>query len=111
MLHMNHKQRQRIRRFRRILGFEQLESRRLLAGDLDLSYGAGGRLALEFVGPSDNPGHALAFQADGKILAAGYVQGVSFDFSLARYETNGSLDTSYGNGGHVSTNFAGGSDL
>jgi uncharacterized delta-60 repeat protein len=46
----------------------------------------------------------LALQADGKIVAAG--TGHDFlGFALARYETDGSLDTTFGGDGRVVTHF------
>ncbi|MDD1475267.1 hypothetical protein MEO41_28975, partial [Dolichospermum sp. ST_sed4] len=47
-------------------------------------------------------GESVALQADGKIIVAGYR---SFDgnysFTLARYNSDGSLDASFGSGGKV----------
>jgi uncharacterized delta-60 repeat protein len=52
-------------------------------------------------------GNAVALQADGRILLAGTA---NLDFELARYNTDGSLDQSFGTGGKVQTDFAGGFD-
>jgi uncharacterized delta-60 repeat protein len=49
---------------------------------------------------------AVAMQADGKIIAAGRfypVGSAPYEFGLLRYNTNGSLDTTFGNGGIVLT--------
>ena len=43
-------------------------------------------------------------QADGKIVAAGYARRPD-DFALARYNTNGSLDTAFDGDGKVTTDF------
>ncbi len=41
-----------------------------------------------------------AIQADGKILAAGYTwDGTKYNFALARYNTNGSLDNTFSDDG------------
>ena len=52
---------------------------------------------------------SLTFQPDGRIVLAGTAQAAagyqSAEFALARYEPNGSLDTSFGNGGKVVTDF------
>jgi uncharacterized delta-60 repeat protein len=48
-------------------------------------------------------GYATAIQADGRIVVAGVVNGN--DFGLARFNVDGSLDASFGNGGFVATNF------
>ena len=48
--------------------------------------------------------NALALQSDGKIIAAGSASdGSGADFALARYNTNGALDASFGAGGKVIT--------
>jgi uncharacterized delta-60 repeat protein len=47
----------------------------------------------------------MVIQSDGKIVVAGFV-GSSSDFALARYGVDGSLDSGFGSGGTVSTNFA-----
>jgi uncharacterized delta-60 repeat protein len=77
-------------------------------GALDTSFGAGGKVTTDFSGSADNA-HAVAIQLDGKIVVAGRVrnQTTSDDFGLARYNTNGSLDTSFGTGGKVTTDFTG----
>jgi len=51
---------------------------------------------------------SIAFQADGKIVAAGYSAvslGPDFDFAVARYNANGSQDTTFGSSGKVTTSF------
>ena len=57
----------------------------------------------------------MAVQPDGKIVAAGWAvvneQRLDQDFALARYEPSGTLDPSFGTGGVVTTDFAGGDDL
>jgi uncharacterized delta-60 repeat protein len=47
----------------------------------------------------------VALQPDGKIVVAGYYLNSSpnYDFALARFNTNGSLDSSFGIGGIVKT--------
>jgi uncharacterized delta-60 repeat protein len=58
---------------------------------------------------------AIAIQGDGKIILAGsndvhptnLDSDRSFDFGIIRYNLNGSLDTSFGNGGRVTTDFGG----
>ena len=69
-------------------------------GDLDLSFGTGGKVITDF-GPGSNSATAIAIQADGKIVAVGGSS--SGDFALARYNTDGSLDASFGTGGKVTT--------
>ena len=79
-------------------------------GDLDLSFGSGGKVTTDFMEGS-SAASDLALQSDGKFIAVGSVgQGSSRDFALARYNSDGSLDTSFGSGGTVTTHFFGSSD-
>jgi uncharacterized delta-60 repeat protein len=79
-------------------------------GTLDSSFGSGGRVTTDF-GRSD-VGSAIVVQADGKIVVAGGADlgTTQFDFALVRYNTNGSLDTTFGSSGKVTTDFNGGLD-
>jgi uncharacterized delta-60 repeat protein len=71
-------------------------------GSLDTSFGRGGSVLTDFqVGESTAGG--VAIQADGKIVVAGTINGR--DFAVARYNTSGSLDASFGTGGEVTTSF------
>jgi uncharacterized delta-60 repeat protein len=73
-------------------------------GTLDTSFGDGGRVTTAVFGYSY--AHAVALQPDGKIVAAGgRVSDGLEDFALARYNADGSLDTTFGVGGMVTTNF------
>src|SRR5690242_2474670 len=49
-------------------------------------------------------------QRDGKIVAAGIIYlddlGLNSGVALARYDSDGSLDTSFGSGGKVTTDFS-----
>ncbi|MFD0273974.1 calcium-binding protein [Kitasatospora sp. NPDC127111] len=77
-------------------------------GDLDPTFGTGGRVTTDFGGGEDDA-DAVAVQSDGKIVAVGYA-GAFGDFALARYNPDGSLDSGFGTGGRVTTDFNGGSD-
>jgi len=73
------------------------------AGTLDNTFGTNG-VTLTAIGTGNDFANAVAIQSDGKIVAAGYsITGTKYDFSLARYNTNGSLDNTFGNGGIVKT--------
>jgi len=75
----------------------------LLAGDLDTTFGAGGKVTTQ-IGSSKSEALAIALQTDGKFVAAGYsFNGANTDFALARYNSNGSLDAGFGTGGKVTT--------
>jgi uncharacterized delta-60 repeat protein len=80
-------------------------------GSLDKSFGQFGIVITQF-GSDSSQVHALALQQDGKIVAAGFksVSGGGDNFALARYNSNGSLDTSFGSSGRVITDIAGGHD-
>ena len=75
-------------------------------GDSDPTFGAGGRVLTQF-GTSQDEGRAIAIQPDGKIVVAGFMDpgfGL-YDFAIARYNPDGTLDTSFGGGGKVTVNF------
>jgi uncharacterized delta-60 repeat protein len=75
----------------------------LAAGDLDTTFGTGGKVTTQ-IGSTGSEALAIALQTDGKFVAAGYSSnGANIDFALARYNSNGSLDTAFGNGGKVIT--------
>ena len=68
-------------------------------GTLDTGFGTGGKVTTG-VGSAGDFGQALALQADGKIVVAGYsYNGSDQDFAVARYNTDGSLDTGFDSDG------------
>lgn len=71
-------------------------------GSLDHSFSGSG-IVTTAVGSSSSA-EAVAIQADGKILVAGHGNG---DFAIARYNSDGSLDTSYTGAGKAFVDFAG----
>ena len=72
---------------------------------LDSSFGTSGKVTTDF-GGTGAATRTVAVQADRKILAAGVAgfNGVT-DFALARYNSDGTLDASFGTGGIVTTVF------
>ena len=77
--------------------------RYLATGSLDTSFGTGGKVATP-IGSIDDEVSALVLQPDGKLVAAGYTdKGNNITFALVRYDADGSLDTSFGTGGKVTT--------
>src|SRR6266850_1225670 len=89
--------------------FERLEERRFLSvGGLDSSFGVGGKVTTDFSGGSDG-GRQVVVADNGKIVVIGNTNGPAGtggqNFGLARYNENGSLDTTFGNGGKVITDF------
>jgi uncharacterized delta-60 repeat protein len=80
-------------------------------GSLDASFGSGG-LVTSFFGGQGCAANAIALQPDGKIIVAGeetvnFIIGDSgdLDFAVARYNTDGSLDSTFGSGGVVTTDY------
>ncbi len=69
-------------------------------GSLDNSFGKGGKVTVSFAPPED-VGRKAALQPDGKIVQTGY----SYDSGIAvvRYNTNGTLDTTFDGDGKVTT--------
>jgi uncharacterized delta-60 repeat protein len=71
-------------------------------GSLDASFGSGGKVGTTF--NQHGAAFAAALQPDGKIIAAGDVNNV---FAAVRYNPDGSLDSTFGSGGLVTTDFPG----
>ncbi len=72
-------------------------------GSLDPSFGAGGKVMTDFVTLQDEV-RTVLIQSDSKIVATGFSGSESgVRFGIARYNTNGSLDTSFGTDGKVVT--------
>lgn len=64
----------------------------------------GGGVTTDFGG--DDLANAIALQGDGKIVVAGRtVQGNEYNFALARYKRDGTLDPSFGQNGKLTTDF------
>jgi uncharacterized delta-60 repeat protein/uncharacterized repeat protein (TIGR01451 family) len=80
-------------------------------GTLDATFGAGGKVVTDFNGASDRV-WGLALQPDGKIVAAGETVSLVFpgtnDIAVARYNADGTLDTTFGGTGKVTTDHGGG---
>jgi uncharacterized delta-60 repeat protein len=79
-------------------------------GDLDPTFGSGGKVTTDFGGNESAWG--LAVQSDGKAVVAGtrFDPGSSDDFVLARYSASGALDPTFDGDGKVTTDFGGRSD-
>jgi uncharacterized delta-60 repeat protein len=80
---------------------EAVESRLLLsAGDLDTTFGAGGKVDTGFSGAMHSGAKDAVLQSDGKIVVL--TEGEDPDNArLARFTLNGQLDTTFGSGGVV----------
>lgn len=89
-------------------GFARLRS----DGTLDPAFGSGGRAEAGFGSPVPGRAAAVAALADGRLVTAGYA-GPGFagrNIAIARYLADGRLDPSFGAGGRVATDIAGGED-
>ncbi len=74
----------------------------LSAGQIDTSFGDGGRVLTSFSGGSAEISH-VASTSDGRVVAVGfYKSDAGVGLALARYELDGTLDRSFGSGGTVS---------
>lgn len=84
-------------------------------GNLDTSFGNAGLVTTQFINSPYSYLYAIGLQPDGKIVAAGNRvvlpdQIGNYDFALARYNTDGSLDTNFGISGFVITDLGGQGD-
>ncbi|MGB7926224.1 MAG: delta-60 repeat domain-containing protein [Pyrinomonadaceae bacterium] len=86
-------------------------------GRLDKTFDSDGKQKIDF-GTQGSSASAVALQTDGKIIVAGSQSALrqppyyfTYDFALARLNSNGRLDPTFGTGGKVVTDFAGGIDF
>jgi uncharacterized delta-60 repeat protein len=81
-------------------------------GSLDTSFGAGGKVTTQFFGESIESANDVAIQENGKIVAVGSAFS-AFDpsYALARYNSDGTLDATFGTGGKITTDFGNPSDV
>jgi len=79
-----------------------------LDGTPDATFGNGGQVSTDFVGMEDDAFSVLT-QPDGNIVAVGSANDTAtfYDFAAARYLSNGTIDTTFGVGGRVRTDFGG----
>jgi len=76
------------------------------AGSLDSTFGTGGIFATTFTQYDVTINSAAAIQSDGKIVLGGTIPlGQGQIGALLRLNTNGTLDSSFGSGGIVTSNF------
>ena len=82
-------------------------------GDLDTSFGGSGIVSDNFGGSFGILTRSVKIQTDGKILVGSQVLGADFqnlDFGLLRYNTDGTLDASFGTNGRQIVDVDGGSE-
>src|SRR5690349_19998107 len=80
-------------------------------GSLGKRFGRNGKITTDFFRNVDSIS-AIAIQPDGRIIVAGFAQlagsgGTPRVFALARYRSDGQPDTTFGNGGVITTSFGG----
>lgn len=76
-------------------------------GSGDLTFGNNGKVSTTF-GIQDSLSRAAVFQTDGKIVVVGQARANNTsgdDFGIIRYNSNGTVDNSFGNSGKVFTSF------
>ncbi|MFF2572353.1 calcium-binding protein [Streptomyces sp. NPDC058084] len=79
-------------------------------GTLDTTFGGGdGMVATDFGGSTDDVARALTLASNGKIVAVGNstVEGGPVQVAVARYNSDGSLDTSFSGDGKLVTGLGG----
>jgi len=74
------------------------------SGPLDPGFDIDGKVTTDFGGTDPEAALGVVIQANSKIVAAG---GAIGDFALARYESDGSPDSTFGSGGKVTSDFTG----
>ena len=75
-------------------------------GILDNTFGIGGKVILD-INAMDNWSNSMLLQQDGKIIISGKsFQVTDTDFLLARFNSDGSIDNTFGNNGITVTNMA-----
>lgn len=75
-------------------------------GSLDSTFGSGGKL-ISIIGNSSNCNQIL-IQNNGKVIAVGETSdGNKYSYLLARFDSNGLLDNTFGTGGYVTKSFGG----
>jgi len=81
-------------------------------GSLDSSFNGDGRVTA-FFSPADDLGSGIAIQSDDKIVVAGTSDSGSgtSEFAIARFNVDGSLDTSFDGDGMATASFSAGDDV
>jgi len=74
-------------------------------GTLDVNFGNDGRVTSAFP-QLESTAKSILIQEDGKIILSGYMQiDTIYNYAIARYDSLGNMDTSFGNDGKVITDF------
>jgi uncharacterized delta-60 repeat protein len=93
-----------------VSGADFLVIRLNVNGSADATFSEDGLVTTSVGGPAQAT--AVAIQPDGRIVAAGGVSGgSSFEFVLARYNPDGTLDATFAGDGITTIDFGGGNDV
>lgn len=80
-------------------------------GSVDSTFDDDGLVSTDIDSNSYDGSNAIAIQTDGKIVVVGYrLNGSGYDFVVVRYHSNGSLDSTFGGDGIVTTDVGGAGD-
>jgi uncharacterized delta-60 repeat protein len=82
-----------------------------VAGTLDTTFGTAGKVTTNFGSDVDYAAAVILDASNRLVVAGGRLNGNTMDFVVARYTTNGSLDTTFGTGGIVTTDIASSNDI
>ena len=81
-------------------------------GSVDEAFGEGNGIVTTGISGRGDAARAVALQGDGKILVAGGSnQQLNSNFAVARYDTDGTLDATFGNDGTLTVDFFGFADV
>jgi uncharacterized delta-60 repeat protein len=72
-------------------------------GTLDPTFGVNGKMKFRFYSQSTERGYGAAMQADGKLIVVGSSYTTDIAFGIARFDTSGSIDTTFGSHGVIRT--------
>src|SRR5262249_14006328 len=80
-------------------------------GSLDTSFAGNGKLTTDFTSSTNEGATGVAIDANNRIVVGGFANvigtGATPRFALARYNEDGSLDTSFSSDGKLITDFTG----
>jgi len=79
------------------------------AGMLDGNFGSGGKISISLQAYDD--ALDIALQSDGKIVVVGRTAGSDYDVGVVRFNSNGILDTTFGNDDKVTFSYGGVEDF
>ena len=78
-------------------------------GTADTTFGPGGIRSVNFASSSTNRAHGVAVQSNAKLVVGGmsYTTTTKADYAVARFNSNGTLDSTFDGDGKLTTNFGG----